>query len=297
MQYLNQEITAFTASNITETTAVWTSTTAYLANDYVLQGTYIYKCVASNTGNDPELTNGVYWIKWSVSNKWAMLDLASQSKSSVNGGNLIVEFLQNRMTTLTIGNYEAEYVKVELLDTDSTTVLWTYNSVSSINVNVVDYFSYIYSTYGYELDRGIKVDLPLWAYKVRVTFIKSANSTRTACGYLVGGTPVNMGITLYGVKFGFHSFALKDTDTFGTLTIVKRAVQDLVDFETIIDTVELPSMRRQIKSVYNTIVVFILNEASSDYENLLTLGTVESANVVLSNPSKTTMTFSIIEAI
>lgn len=347
MEYLPQEITSFTYSNITETSSIWsasivtagtfvigqaytivsigttdftligaatntvglvfvatgvgagtgTAQVTYQANNYVIYGTYIYKCVSQHVDKNPETFLGIYWIKFSISNKFAMLDLSAQSKSFVDNGNLVVEFLQNRMGTLAIGNYEADTLKVEILDTDSVTVLYTYNTLSSVNIDVVDYYSYIYSSYGYQVDRAIKIVLPIWGYKVRCTFIKSVNATRSACGFLVGGSTIPMGRTMYNVNFNYNSFAIKNTDDFGSLSIIKRAVQDKVDFETYIVNADLMRMRREIKKIYNDIVCFIVEDESDRYENLITLGTIESANVVLSNPVITTMTFSVIEAI
>lgn len=297
LQYLKQQITSFTSSNITESNTEWSPSTSYAAEALVLRGTYVWKAVSANTDKKPEEHENVLWVKWQVSNKFAMLDLSAQSKSYVNGGDLVVEFTQNRMTTLAIGNYEASYVKVQILAVDAVTVLHEQQTNHSINENVTDYYSYIYEDYGYEVDKAIKIELPLWGSKVRVTFYKSTEATRSACGFLVGGTPVNMGKTLYGVDFSYNSYAVKAFDDFGTLSIVKRAVQDVVDFETTIESRELPTMRREIKSIYNDIVCFIVDENTDTYENLLTLGVIESASVVLSNPVNTIMTFSVIETV
>ena len=107
-----------------------------------------------------------------------------------------------------------------------------------------------------------------------------------------------MGCTLYGVNFNFNSYAVKDFDDFGSLTIIKRGVQDVVDFQAVIPSDELQTLRREIKKIYNDIVMFILDEKeASMYENLLTLGTIQNASVLLDNDDKTTISYSIIEAI
>lgn len=297
MQYLAQEITAFTSSTITETIVAYNPATAYTIGDEVLVDPYIYKCVAACTGKSPITFIDIFWVKWSTSNKMAMLDLSSQSKSIMSSGNLVVEFLQGGISTLGIGNYEADHIQVDILASDGTTVLWTHNTISSAstNLNTYTYYNYVYDTYIETIERSIKIDLGAVGYKVRVTFV---GTTRTACGFLYGGNPVGMGQTLYGVKFGFNSFALKETDDFGTLTITKRAVQDIVDFETIINTNQLMRLRSQVKKVYNDIMLFILDETDgSIYDNMLVLGTIESVNIVLSNPKITTMTWSVVEGI
>ena len=304
MQYVAQEITGFTSTNLTDTYNDWSSATTYKfetgtpTNASVCRvGTYYYRSLANgNIGNEPTANEDVKWIKWGVSNKYAMLDFSAQSKSTFTG-DLYVIFKQNQIRTLGIGNYEAETVRIEILDTLDN-VLWTYETDSSVNENVIDYWSYIYEDYGYKVDRSFKIDLPLIGDRVKVTFNKSAESTATACGFLVGGKAVNMGETLNNVEFSFNSYAIKQFDDFGALTITKRAVQDLVDFETIIDTKETVNLKRGIKKIYNDIIMFILDESeTSDYENLITLGTIQDASVVLTEFDKTIISYSIIEAV
>lgn len=304
MQYVAQQITEFTSTNLTDTYPDYVSTTTYsfeagtpTSASIARYGTYYWRSLTNaNTGNDPVETENIKWLKWEISNKHAMLDLSAQSKSRY-AGDMYVEFLQGQMRTLGVGNYEAEYVTIEIKDTLGT-VLWTFNTTSTVNENVTDYWSYIYEDYGYELDRAFKIDLPIVGHKVKVTFHKSTESTDTACGFLVGGLAVNMGTTLYGVNFKFTSYAVKKFDDFGSLTITKRAVQDLVDFETSIKSSELVSLKREIKKIYNDIVMFIVDDSDeSRYENLITLGTIQEASVVLENPVVTLMTFSIVEAV
>lgn len=305
MKYLSQSITSFLDTNLTDTYNDWSAATTYSFESgtptnasVVRYGTYYYRSlVNSNLNKNPEEYENVYWVKYGVSNKYAMLDLAANTKAVYNGGNLYATFLQDTITSLAIGNYEAETITIQSLDA-SNNVLWSYTTGSTVNIEVVDYYSYIYNGYQYEVNKAIKIDIPISGYKIKVTFNKSANATRTACGYLVGGSSVTMGQTLQNINFKFNSFAEKSVDDWGSLTITKRAVQDLVDFETIINRVDFVKFKREIKSVYNDIVVFILDEQDdSIFENLLVLGVIQDASVVLTEFDKITMTFSIMESV
>jgi len=299
MVYLSQEITTITSTNLTEATTAWNSATSYAAGDYALFDTYVYKSVASHSNKSPADYTGIYWVKWSISNKWASLDLSSQSKSSVTGADLTITFPQNRMKTLAIGNYEAASILIEILASDGTTVLWSYDLEDTIYNNVVDWWTWTFSDYVYEVDRAIKIELGRTDGSfVRVTFIKSPSSTVSSCGFLLGGNVVYMGCTLNGINFNFNSYATKESDPFGTLNIIKRAVQDKVDFNTIIENNRLMTSKRNIKSVYNDIIAFIVDERDdSPFENMITLGVIESANVVLDDGEYTTLSWSILEAL
>lgn len=308
MQYLGQEITGYTSTNLIDIYNDWSSTTTYiletdenaLTNASVVRvGTYYYRSLTNNNLNfNPIIYENIKWIKIGVSNKYAMLDSGSNSKSVVNEGNLTVTFLQNKIRTLGIGNYEAETINIQVLDVNGTTILWNYTTEFTVNDAVEDYYSYIYEDYNYEVDRAIKIDIPVEGTYIKATFNKQVDATRTACGFLVGGVAVDMGKTLMGVKFAFNSFAEKSYDELGSLSITKKAVQDLVDFETVIPSGQLQSMRREIKKVYNDIVLFILVEEDfGNYENMMTLGVIQDCSVILDNKVEATLTFSVVEAI
>lgn len=308
MEYIPQQIISFTSSNISETYPDWNPLTTYTveADDSTLTsasmvtyGTFIYRSlVAGNQGFNPEEYLNVKWVKHSISNRRAMLDLSAQSKSYVTGGDLTVVFPQNLMTTLGIGNYDASYVLVEILALDQVTVLWSYQTPKNINSKVVDYWSYIFEPYVFEVDKATKIDLPLYGEYVRVTFYRQPDTNQSACGYCIGGIPVSLGGTAADVEFGFNSYATKETDSFGTLTIVKRAVQDVVSFTTLVNVEDTISTRRTVKSIYNDILLYVLDTSvNSIHENMMILGTIETCKVAHKGSSKTTLAWTILEAI
>lgn len=311
MEYVRQEITTLTSTNLTDMFNDWSPLTNYyvepdnaLTNNSVARvGSYYYRCVDGNVsapcvGKNPIEYENQKWVKYGVSNKHGLIDLSSQSKSVFEGGNLTVTFPQNKIRTLGIGNYEADTITIQVLASNGTTVLWTYTTDSTINDNVMDYYTYTYEDYNYQVDRALKVDIGIDGAFIKITFNKSIDATRTACGFLIGGVAVNMGTTLMGITFSFNSFAEKTTDAFGSLTITKNAVQDLIDFETTIESGRLPETRREIKRVINDIVMFILDENDvGNYENLLTLGVIQDCSVLLDNHVEAVLSFSIMEAV
>ena len=131
-----------------------------------------------------------------------------------------------------------------------------------------------------------------------MTFKKLALTGTSSCGYLILGNPVEMGKSLMGVKFSYNSFCNKEVTPFGNLEIKKRCSTRLIDFETIISSNYLPRMRRELKRIYNEIVLFIVDERdNSNYENLMTLGVIQDASVLLENSVESVMTFSVLEAV
>ena len=307
MQYVRQQITEFLSTNLTQEFPDWSAlnpytleVTAPTSASVVRDGNYYYRnLLTSNTGFKPSEYLNTKWVKWKVANNFAMIDLSSSTKSVLVGGAIDATFaLTPSMDTIGIGYYEARNITVELLD-GLNNVVWTTTTEVTLSNSVVDWWTYMYGDYGYESDRAIMIKFPpALGTKCRVVFNESTESTRTACGFLVCGEAVDMGQTRRGVRLSFNSFASKQYDDFGTLSIVKRSVQDLIDFETEINAYEIGTMRRRIKDIYNDIVLFVVDETEdSSYENLLTLGVVESASEILTNAKLSTISWSVFEAI
>lgn len=298
MKYLQQQITDFTSTNLTEVHLPWSAAISYAVDAIVLVGTELYtSIVAANQGNEPilEANLDIKWFKSGVSNKFSMLDLASNTKA-VFTGSMFVEFTQGTMRTLAIGNYGADSITVEVRTAGIVT--YTYTTASSTNLYVYDWWSYLYTPYGYAVNRAIKIELPTIGDTVRIIFNKSAESTETSCGFLVGGSAIEMGESLFGVGFKFNSFATKEFDTFGTLKITKRSVQDLVDFTTEISSYDLTRVKRNIKEIYNDIVCFIVDDSDNEtYENIITFGIIQDASIILNGPVLSTVAWSILEVI
>ena len=307
MYYIKQELTEFTSTNLTDTYSDWSPTITYIVEpDNALTsasiarfGAYYYRSVTSTNLNfNPETYSNIKWVKYSVSNKYAMLDMSSNSKSVVVGGDLTVTFLQNQSSILGIGNYEADYITIEILAPDGVTILWTYDTPSNINANVYDYYDYIYEPYVLDQDFTTKVNIPIQGRYVRLTFHKLTLTNRAACGYLIMGNPMDMGMSLMQPKFSYNSLATKEISSFGNLDIKKSFIQDIVDFETVIASTYLSRMRRELKKIYDEIVLFIIDERDvSEYENLMTLGVIQDASVVLENNVESVISFSVIEAL
>ena len=307
MQYIKQELTEFTSTNLTDSYPDWSPTTTYIVEpdnaltsaSVVRYGSYYYRSVTSaNLNFNPSTYSDIKWVKHSVSNKYAMLDMSSNSKSVFEGGDLTVTFLQNQSSVLGIGNCEADYITIEVLASDETTILWTYNTLSNVNANVYDYYDYIYEPYVLDQDFTTKVNLPIQGRYVRLTFHKLFLTNRSACGYLIVGNPMDMGMSLMQPKFSYNSLTTKEISAFGNLDIKKSFIQDIVDFETVIASTYLSRMRRELKKIYDEIVLFIIDERDvSEYENLMTLGVIQDASVVLENNVESVISFSVIEAL
>lgn len=307
MYYVKNLVTDFTSSNITELYPDYDPSTTYTFQEssptslsICRFGSWYYRSmVNSNTGNQPDLFENTKWVKHAVANSHAMLDLSAQSKTVKTLGNLTVEFAMPWMAdAIGIGMYEADTVLIELLN-DADAVVWSYETETTYNESVYDWYTWTFAPRIEETDRSFAVSIPPFiATKVRVTFNAFSASHNTACGFLSCGIKEDMGCTLQNVPFKFQSYAIRAVDDFGNITITKRAVQDIVDFETVIDSTVFMRKKNIIKKDYNTIMMFVVDDSiNSQYQNMVTLGLIQDASPIATEFDKDTITWTVIEAI
>ena len=298
MRFVKQAITSYTSPNISPEFANWSPSTTYAVGDKVLWGNYIWiNSKTANLNNEPSF-DSVVWAKYDTSNYYSLIDTQSKTATNIVGNDLIVTFPLGYIDTLAIGYYTAQGLKIENLDSlgNPITAL-TQTIVQSPNEEVFDYYDYIYEPYSLSTDKAKYFNIIKAGTQIRVSFLKGIYAG-VSVGFLVGGTAIDMGRTVEGVKLGWNSFSLRNTDDFGIMTITKRADQDLIDFETAINTVNLMSFRRKAKQYKDEIVAFIVDDnESSIFENIVTLGVMQEMQPVATNNDKTILTWSILESI
>jgi len=294
VKFIKQDIQSYTSPNIAQEYATWLVGSTYAIGDIVMYGNYFWKnSFTSNIGNIPS-EESPYWVKWGVSNYYSLIDTQSTTQTVVST-NLICTFDIGYIDTLAIGYYTAQSIIIENLS--GATVLATQTIYQSFNEEVFDYYDYIYAPYSTSTDKAKYFDIPRIGTQLRVSFIKGT-FTEVRCGFMVGGAAVDMGRTVDNVKIGWHSYSERTTDKFGIMSITKRAAQDLVDFETIIPSINLMPLRRKAKVYRDEVVAFIVDDtADSIYENIVTLGVMQDMTPIASNYDLSVLSWSILESI
>jgi len=291
MIYIKQQIDSIDDTDTADLFDDWDIATPYIVEEDLdtltnastcRYGAYYYVAITPSEGKQPDLYVDTYWMKWKISNKWACLDLNSLSKSETIGGSLYYTFLQNRtLIDFAIGNFTAETLLFEVLDT-SDTVVYSYETDKVSIRNISNWYNWTYRELDYTVDRTIYIKSPIVGNKVRITFKDSLAVTDTSVGYIFGGLGVDMGKTINKIPFGFNSYSSVTTDDFGSMKIVERAKQDIVDFQTTVKNDKFISKRRQIKADFDKVVAFILdNSDNSIYENLVVLGKMQNVTPIL----------------
>lgn len=307
MYYVKNLITDFTASNLTETYPEWSSLTTYTfqvtsptSSSIARDGAWYYRSATNGNLNfRPTEYEDTKWVKYAPANSHAMLDFQAQSLSYLDGGDMTVTFdLPWMADAIGMGYYECDTVLIELLDSSST-VVWTYETESTYSENVYDWYTWTFATREQELGRSLAVRIPAFiGVKCRITWQSSAYQTRTACGFLSCGIAQEMGKTKDTVKFKPTSYSVRNVDSFGSISIVKRAVSTPVDFQTVIERTLFMRKQRAIKKDIDEIMMFVIDDRdNSEFENIVILGVMQEPVPILDEYDKSIISWSIFEAI
>lgn len=309
MWFGRQLIKNFTNSNIPQ-----------LFDDYIEGNTYTYEDESSLTSASVVRFQSYYWrsatidntdapiddngnvsSKWakaSVSNKFAMLDSQSKTKTTIEEDDLIVEFERSTISILGIGNFEASQIIIEQLDALGA-VLATQTFTYSVNEYVFDYYDYENAPYSIEVNRNIKVDIPSFGAKLRVTFKKEPNSNRASCGFLYGIEPIDMGETVTNVNFSNSSRITEGKpDILGLPQIKRNSISLTVSFQTktLRENHNFILNRKKELRESDEVALFIVDPSeNSPFENMLVLGKLESAPHTVGSNSLITINWSIYE--
>ena len=307
MKYVQQQILEFSASNVIQdfpdynpsTTYIYEDITTPTSSSVVRHEGYQWRSITDgNLGNTPSDTSAV-WTKWKVSNTYAMLDQQSLTQTVQIGNDIIVEFERGRIDSIGLGYYTASEIIIEHLDKFDVVIPQVTQTIVTSGFegifNLADYINIPRQT---SVNKSVYIAINPIGTKIRVTLKEEGSEGQAACGFLIGGAGIDMGATLNKVSFSFKSYSNVTTDSFGRTNIVKRNIQDLAKFRTIADRKTFSTYKRNIKEIYDEIVMFVLDPSeSTDFENLITLAKVKSASISAEVADKNIIPWSIQESI
>jgi len=217
-----------------------------------------------------------------------------------NVSDIIVTFRRKSlMNSIGFGYLETSNIIIEHFDKNGLIVdTATQRIKTKYNIGVLDVWSYGYTSYTTQANRALYIPLIPIGETIKVTIERQKYTNSAKCGFLICGNGIDMGKTLDKVNFKFNSFSSSTTDQFGNLNVVRRNVQDLVDFETIIEKGLTMTARRHIKENYDEIVMFVVDESTNSiFENMVTLGKIDTASLIGEVASKNVISWSIFESI
>lgn len=215
----------------------------YFEEDRVISLTdhNIYESLTdSNLRKDPvtdSLLDTPAWIKVSATNRWKMFDTKTASKTE-NASSIVVVLTPGvALTSVSLLEVEATQVVVSA-------TLPTYSKTVNITDDITDL-----------------VFSDLAATSSSVITITITKSTTAVCGMVIIGTPIDLGITRWGVDAGINNYSRHETDTFGTVTTVIRDYAKRASFDVLVGNDSINSTQRTLAQYKDTPVLWIGNES------------------------------------
>lgn len=222
----------------------------------------IYESVADdNVGNDPQEDAGSWWIEVGATNRWAMFDEAVGSVTRRNA---------NIVVTVTPG---VAIDTIAVLDTDAV----------SVRVQMSVGGSGVYDeTLVRDVDQVNLVfrDLPDDpAGVITLTASSSGPSAPVEIGTMIIGVAADLGITETGPSISITDFSRRDTDDFGTTTVVERGWAKRMGIRSKIDADDADVVQRRLAAVRARACLWIGEE---DYDSLTIYGFFKDFSIDLS---------------
>jgi len=294
MRLCRNLITDYLTANFTEDEPVWTGDpTVYNNGDEAREDHIIYKYAGisgTNTATTPSL-NPEDWLEYKTSNYYAMLGERTIDQT-ITSGDLIIEITSQNYDTLSLLNVVGSQIDIEMKDSMSN-IVFTDSYDLNNNIEIVDAYSYYFNPF--EFFTGYYTQIPIYPNSTIKITITAASGT-AAIGRLVCGQGYGLGINLYGATFSLESFSRTDFDEFGSATLIHREAVYNSQYVVVIPSVNVPRLQRKRKELDAIPILFIGDESEeSDYENLLSYGLWQGADMLLRNPVNSELNLTIKE--
>ncbi len=173
----------------------WSGDTDYAIGARVLKGSahrVFESVVGGNVGNDPT-GNAGKWLDVGPTNRWAMFDQSLGTSTSA-AGSIEVVVAAGAVGALALLDVVGQTVRVRAAG---------YDRSATVESGAITF-----------------LDLPAGAGAVTVTI---TGSDQVSVGTLIVGNVVGLGITEASATAGITDYSRKETDDFGTVTVVPRA--------------------------------------------------------------------------
>jgi hypothetical protein len=257
----------------------WLVGTTYALGDTVKYQHVRYESLqASNTGHTPGGVGNTWWLELGPTNPWAMFDNQTSTSTTKTGDLVVVLFPGVAVNSVaTLGITGCSSVKCEMFR-DAGLTMSIYSFTKDLdNTDIITWYDYFFSPYDVLTDLlfggivsreeadatgEVTVVPPYTNCRVRLTFYATTPSTVVKVSSVLVGTTVELGTVAPGASAGINDYSVKETDGFGTTTLVQRAFSKKANYTITTPNVELRRVYSTLTALRATPCVWV---ASDDY--------------------------------
>ena len=274
-----------TSSNVTEADySAWSGATTYaLGARVIIVSTHkIYESLqASNLNKDP-LTQPLWWVEVSPTNRWSCLDtsVTTQTKKATS-------------IVYTLAPGEVVNALAALNLTNATSIVISMTSVlgggsvfsKTISLAAVPLYPAWWAWfYGTKIapTHSVSVDLP--SYVDGIITVTISGGTSLAVGVLMIGQQRAFGAGIqYGARVGIQDYSRKEKNDFGDTVLVERAFAKRANFDLILEKFETDQLQNFLAEIRATNALWI---GSDEYESTIVFGFYKSFDILISYPTR-----------
>ena len=263
--------------------AVWSSATTYaLDARVILTSTHkIYQSLqASNLNKDP-VTQPLWWVEVSPTNKWALFDSAVSTQTKQ------ASYIKY---TVTPGQTINAIAALNLTNATQVAITVTSASAGVVYIKTIDVSPAPATPSWWDWFFGIKraqtqcvlVDLP--SYPDATIKFELYGGSSLAIGVLLIGQQRAFGAGIkYGAKVGIQDYSRKEKNDFGDTVLVQRAFARRADFELMVSADEVDSLQNFLSDVRAVPCLWV---GSTEYEATTVFGFYKTFDILISYPSQ-----------
>jgi len=191
------------------------------------------------------------WLDVGVTNKWAMFDNKVSTVTYFTSPGTVVLKPIGFVNSVSLINITAPTVEVSLFYGGEVVFEQIYDMDGSV---ITDFYTYLFEPFQLK-DNLLITGLP--PYLSPTITITLSGLSEVSCGVCVVGRSREIGGLKRGSGFSIVDFSVKDTDTFGTTTFVRRGNSDELNCLLQIDDSMLAAFRQSLKGLTATPCVWI----------------------------------------
>lgn len=315
MKYIvPQEITSYTTNATDEALSEWTSGTYNNGDEVKVSADkmkYKFSGIDGATSSVTPSLDPTQWVKAPL-NSHAMF-FNTISSQTENADTIEVSFDAINIDSISFFNVECSEITITMTDNTTSTVF--YNETFDMTYDdLADFGDYLFSERELRdflesrlteaemqsvinamsdvelLDRFTATPPLYYDANIQITISNTGGTAK--CGYLVIGRQRDLGCSIWeGAQTGIMSFAKKERDSWGNVTLNQGLQADTMSLNVIIDNHLVDVVRNRLKAIDGIPCVFIGDETQS-FSSLTIFGFYLDLLVPL-NPTKSTYTLEI----
>lgn len=259
---------------------VWSSTTTYALAARIINTTThkIYESLQATNLNRNPLSEPLWWIEVSPTNRWAIFD-TSVSTTTNQANNITYKLIPAQIVdTIGVLNLtDATDINITVYSPSAGRVVYT----KSIEVGILpltpswwDWFFGIRR----RKTQDIQIDLP--PYGDAVITLEIIGGADLSVGVLIMGQLKEFGIGIsHGAKVGIQDYSRKETNEFGDTVLVRRAFTKRANVDLLLNSTEVDNFQFYLSDIRAKPCLWI---CSNDYEALTIFGFYKNFDILIS---------------